>query len=237
MAETANPKAPYAPTQTVATVIDRVRKGLTGPITPDTLMRASVPDSLVPRTLQSLQMLNLIDADGKPTATLQGLQRAGEADLPNKMREWLNEAYADVLRFADPATATENTIRDAFRSYDPVGQQPRMVSLFVGLYKMAGVRAQGRAAPTKNGGAAVRPRTTLPKSRIIKPTRDTGAGIPGGMPPALSGLLSSLPTSGTGWTQDRRDSFVSTFGAVLDFCFPIVEAAEESADNQEGDGE
>ena len=54
-----------------------------------------------------------------------------------------------------------------------------------------------------------------------------------GLPPALSGLLQSLPASGQGWTQERRDAFVATFGAVIDFCFPIrdeppvVELTEE----------
>jgi hypothetical protein len=42
------------------------------------------------------------------------------------------------------------------------------------------------------------------------------------LPAAISGLLASLPAEGNGWTQPKRDSFMATFGAVLDFCFPIL---------------
>jgi len=50
-----------------------------------------------------------------------------------------------------------------------------------------------------------------------------------GLPPAIAGLLASLPKEGEGWTQDRRDKFVNTFGAVIDFCFPIVAAEQPKA--------
>jgi hypothetical protein len=167
---------------------------------------------------------------------LQGLQRAGEADLPKKMQDWLNEAYSDVLRFVDPATATENTIRDAFRSYDPVGQQPRMVSLFVGLYRLAGVRAQGRAAPVKSSTVArPRPATARATSRSAISAKHKTPPVPefSGLHPMLVALLQDLPAPGTGWTQERRDKVAKMFPTVLDFAFPIVEEQED--DEQEGD--
>jgi hypothetical protein len=37
----------------------------------------------------------------------------------------------------------------------------------------------------------------------------------------LAGLLATLPSPQEGWTKERRNQFVATFGAVLDFCFPI----------------
>ena len=52
-----------------------------------------------------------------------------------------------------------------------------------------------------------------------------------GLPTPLAGLLTSLPAAGNGWTKGEREKFMTTFGAVLDFCFPIVERAAEGGDN------
>ena len=43
-----------------------------------------------------------------------------------------------------------------------------------------------------------------------------------GLPPALAGLLESLPDASEGWSRDDRQKFLTTFQAVLDFCIPVV---------------
>ena len=48
-----------------------------------------------------------------------------------------------------------------------------------------------------------------------------------GMPAALAGLLTSLPSSGETWTKIERDRFVHTFAAVLDFCFPVAAGKQQ----------
>jgi len=228
MAVTADKPAPYAPASAILDIVDRFRnKGLPVPITAETLARAGVSDSLIPRTLQALQTLDLIGEDGRPTQVLEGIRRAPEAELKACMAEWLQGAYADALQFVDPATADEVGIRDAFRSYSPAGQQPRMVTLFSGLFRAAGI------GPEKSGPASVAPsarvvtrprpaRSTRPPSSN-PPTPPMSPPVPqiGKLPPALSGLLICLPTDGSSWTRTERDRFVQTFGAVLDFCFPI----------------
>ena len=108
-------------------------------------MRAGVSQSLVPRTVQALQMLDLIDADGRPTQTFESIRVASEPDYKQRLVEWLDGVYADVIEFVDPSRDDETKIRDAFRLYQPHGQQPRMVSLFLGLYAAAG-KAPERAA-------------------------------------------------------------------------------------------
>jgi hypothetical protein len=50
------------------------------------------------------------------------------------------------------------------------------------------------------------------------------------LPPALSGLLKSLPAASDGWTKDERARFLTTFQAVLDFCIPVV-AAHPTTEN------
>jgi len=124
-------------------IIGRYRsRGLPIPVTGEVLGRAGVSESLIPRTIQALKTLDLIDDDGKPTQVLEGLRLAPEGDYKQRFAQWLNEAYADVLNYVDPATANETQLRDAFRNYQPVGQQPRMMSLFAGLYREAGIGAE-----------------------------------------------------------------------------------------------
>jgi hypothetical protein len=172
----------------------------------------------------------LIDADGAPTPTFEGIRKAPESEYKQRLVEWLNSAYADVIRFVDPSKDDEVAARDAFRSYVPVGQQGRMVSLFLLLYAAAGVRSDKAASPRpqRNGPqrprAINRPAATNPNTRKLA-QRETNLGLP----PALAGLLSSLPQDGQAWTKANRDKFVATFAAVLDFCFPIVTQHEIDA--------
>jgi hypothetical protein len=138
---------PYAPTTAILALIERYRqKGLPPPINEDILRRAGVSESLVSRTLQALITLDLIDEQGKPTTTLDGLQLAPEAEYKHRLEDWLRSAYADVLAFVDPAMEDDVRIHDAFRSYKPAGQRARMVTLFTGLFAAAGVRAEIRRA-------------------------------------------------------------------------------------------
>jgi len=161
---------------------------------------------------------------------MEGIRLAPEGDYKMRLKEWLSEAYADALVYVDPATATETDIRDAFRSYKPTGQQSRMVSLFQGLFAAAGETPQkGKSSTPRVARVFVPKPNPHPKPKEHTPDSTRRDASLNGLPPALSGLLASLPTNG--WPQDRRDQFVATFGAVLDFCVPIV-----SASSQKGGG-
>lgn len=227
MAVTQDRPAPYAPASAILSLIDKYRnRGLPSPIDAGVLERASVSPSLVPRTLQALQTLDLISDDGRPTQVLEGIRLAPESEYKKRLAEWLTDVYADALAFVDPATATDTDIRDAFRKYIPHGQQDRMVSLFTGLFTAAGVmpeRERKSAPRTKVTPPKQRPiYSTPPKAREGKVSLFGGAHAPTpGLPPALAGLLQSLPANGQSWTQEARDKFYATFGTVLDFCFPV----------------
>lgn len=228
MAVTSDKPAPYAPPSVIVDLLGRYRsRGLPSPISAEVLGRAGVAESLIQRTLQALQTLDLINENGEPTATLEGIRRAPEGEYKLRLAEWLNGAYADVIRYVDPAKDDEVAVRDAFRNYIPVGQQPRMVSLFLQLYAAAGVGPEKSAQPRPQRNVQQRPRAVI-KSGVAKPgvrkpaLKDTNSELP----PALAGLLSSLPQEGHGWTKVSRDKFVTTFGTVLDFCFPIITEAE-----------
>lgn len=231
MAVTNDKPTPYAPPSAVLELIERHReRGLPSPVSAEVLARSGVSDSLIPRTLQALQVLELITEDGAATETFEGLRLAPEAEYKQRLEEWLKGAYADVFSFVDPSTDDETSIRDAFRSYQPVGQQTRMVTLFLGLCKAAGL------VPDKPTPPRQRSRTATPSPPKRSPSKKSSRSTSSDIPAPLAGLLSSLPPQGQGWTEAQRKKFLDTFGAVLDFCFPINEdKAPEGNDNSEKD--
>jgi hypothetical protein len=247
MPVTADKPAPYTAAQVISSLIDRHRnRGLPAPVDADVLARASVPESLIPRTLQALVSLDLIDEEKRPTPMFEAIRLAPEPEYKAKLVEWLNSAYADVLQYVDPATDSPTAIRDAFRNYTPIGQQDRMVTLFTGLFRSAGIGAAPEAPKVKSkiaravGRGEVRA-TVGGQGRSIKPTPPQRQNPPvrtdtGTLPPAITGLLASLPATGATWSQSERDRFLATFGAVLDFCFPpSVGPASTGPQVDEGD--
>jgi hypothetical protein len=233
MAVTTDQAAPYAPASAILDLIDRHRnRGLPPVVDADVLARAGVSDSLIPRTLQALKVLDLLTDDGRPSDVFEGLRLAPSAEYQQRLAEWLTAAYADALTFIDPATDDEVAIRDAFRKYIPTGQQSRMVTLFMGLFTAAGVMPprQKQAAPKSIVArpSVAKPRLTQKLATLRAPVAVgfTNAGSPP-LPAALSGLLATLPQEGGYWTKERRDQFLTTFGAVLDYCFKIGEPPVE----------
>lgn len=235
MPVTIDQPTPYAPASAILDLIDRHRnKGLPPIVDADVLLRAGVSDSLVPRTLQALKTLDLLDDDGRPSQVFEGIRLAPTAEYQQRLAEWLNAAYADALSFIDPATDDEVAIRDAFRKYVPTGQQPRMVSLFMGLFTAAGVMPQKAKAPAQkrasNGGStakiiknATRRVASHASAKDVQRPQQQTVNVSGGLPPAIAGLLATLPNDGGYWTKDRRDGFMATFAAVVDYTFKIGE--------------
>lgn len=242
-----NKQAPYAPAKAVLSIIDRFRnRGLQAPIDLEVLVRAGVSDSLAPRTLQALKLLDLIDEAGNPTDTFEALRLARGEEYQQRFAEFLRGAYSDVFQYVDPAEDDEESVRDAFRAYEPRGQQGRMVSLFLAMAEHAGLRDPARFTGGNGGRPPTSRRATAPAPRPrparATPERETpppayspppppsGYGQAGGvgrsaaegLPPAVAGLLASLPAEGEAWTQTKRDRFLATFSAVLDFVYPVV---------------
>lgn len=246
MPVTSDNPAPYAPSSAILAVVDRHRnKGLPSVVDFEVLARAGVSETLVPRTLHALRTLDLIGEDGRLTDVIEGLRLAPESDYKERMTAWLRSAYADVLTYVDPETATEGQLRDAFRTYKPIGQQGRMVSLFQGLFGAAGAAPERQRLVLKRPAAAV---GTRPKTLLRRPPSDKAptapasrqasqilqqSDQPAGLPPALAGLLASLPVSGQ-WTQAERDKFMTAFPVILDYSFEIVAEANLAVANENG---
>jgi len=224
MPVTKDKPAPYATAGAILDLIGRHRsRGLPSPVDSEVLARIGIAQSLIPRTLQSLKTLDLIDTEtGMPTPTFEGLRLAPETEYKKRLEDWLKGTYADVFAFVDPSKDGESRVRDAFRSYHPTAQQERMVMLFQGLCAAAGLIAEKAATPHANG-----PRRALPHLRraiLAKPQTKAAVSkhAASELPAPLAGLLKSLPPDGEGWTKESREKFMTTFGTVLDFCVPIV---------------
>lgn len=227
MAVTPDRAGPYAPAKVIIDLIERYRsRGLPSPINGEVLARAGVSDSLSSRTLQALITLDLIDAEGKPSAALEGMGVAPEAEYLNRMGEWLTAAYADALQFVDPATANETDVRDAFRLYKPAGQRDRMGSLFMGLFRHAGLAPEktptGGAAPRKKTSGSPRP----VKPRSVPPAKiDDGAGKAGtgtgaqqqqqDQPDYMKALLDKFPAFDPAWPDDIKAKWFDGFDTFM----------------------
>ncbi|QIB34790.1 DUF5343 domain-containing protein [Ancylobacter pratisalsi] len=226
MPVTKNAPGPYAPTVSVLSLVERFRnKGMPTPINAEVLSRAGISDSLNSRTLYALQCLDLIDAEGRPTQTFERLRLAPESEYRSCLVEWLNSAYADVLTYVDPARADETEIRDAFRGYNPVGQQDRMVTLFLGLFEAAGVISERKskrlkpASRNSDSGRRSKPAASsgmserrgiegeVEKTRLeensVKPDRN-GHNSVSKRHPFIEGLLATLPEEGKEWPHKDR---------------------------------
>lgn len=236
MAVTADKSAPYAPISAILEIIKRVRNfGLSKPLNSDILRRIGVTDSLIPRTLQALRILDLINKDGTATDTFEGIRKAPEAEYKERLENWLKESYADVFLYVDPSDDDEIKVRDAFRSYKPHGQQDRMVALFLGLCVEADIAKKSKRKQKTRVVSAVGKSSGSSKVKGKASQRQSFADD-GLIPPPIAGLLQSLPSESEGWTSDRREEFIKIFGTVLDFCIP-VQNNRPSEQNNEPDTE
>jgi len=226
-------------------VVERFRdRGLQTPFTTEVLAKAGVTESLVNRTLQTLKLLDLVEDDGNPSQALRDYAKAPEEEAKARFAEMVRGTYAPIFSFVDPATDTPGRIRDAFRSYEPRGQQDRMVILFLGLCEYAGIisivpkRTPG-PKPVRAGSS--KPRSTTPPRARAGSKHGSGgrddSQVPDQLPDAIQGVVRELAVIGPTWTKERRGAFMKVWEAVVDFSYPVHEPEEfVPEDTEEADG-
>lgn len=219
--------APYAPPGTVTEVLKRYRdRGLPKPLTAEVLERAGVSGTLSSRTLQALKLLEFVDAEGNPSDAFEAVCRAPEQDYRQRLGEMLRAQYAEVLLYADPATDPYDRVRDAFRGFNPQGQQERMVTLFLGLLDYVGENVAAAASSRRRSEQAPsmpprqrqrperRPAATprAVKKQTVTPLPDRSSREDA----ALVAWFDTRPPAGTAWAMESRDAFLKTLRAIID---------------------
>src|SRR5947208_287037 len=92
--------APYTAPKAVLDLISVYRsRGLQTPFTLDVLTRAGVSETLAPRTLQSLKLLDLIDENGDPTPAFVELRKAPEESFQERLAAIIHAAYAEIFSY------------------------------------------------------------------------------------------------------------------------------------------
>jgi hypothetical protein len=115
--------APYASPKSVIDIITTYReRDMRKPFDLQVLQQAGVSESLAPRTLQALKLLDIVDSEGNRTKQFEALVRAPDQAFKEGLGELLCAAYSDIFSFADPSTNDLARIRDAFRPYKPEGR-------------------------------------------------------------------------------------------------------------------
>jgi hypothetical protein len=245
--------APYTTTPAFMEVIDAFRhRSPRTPVTVEGLQMLAIPETIAPRTLQSLKLLDLLDEGGEPTDALLGLKEASTDEFPTRLAEVIRAAYAELFAYGDPTNDPPERIVDLFRRYNPASMRPRMVRLFYGLCKEAGMigaipaipnaptassagtrtrapRASGAAVTLSRGnggGSTLDP--PPPKPDPPKPILPKGTELPQQLHPALVGLLRLIPAEGESWkSRERYDTFKAAWDATLAATNPIAPSEGE----------
>jgi hypothetical protein len=227
MALTAGQSAPYAPPAGVVEILRRYReRGLPKPITTDVLERAGISPTLSQRTHQALRLLGLIDSEGNPSPEFDAASRAPEQDYKERLGDIIIEVYSEVIQFADPDTDSYDRVRDAFRSFNPQGQQERMVTLFLGLLDYIGVNTTAATASRRKTATSAPPKrpsgeSSAPRQRGGPTSTARGRKALGSKDrsdvrdAALVAWFDTRPDPGTPWASEDRDSFITTLRAII----------------------
>jgi hypothetical protein len=155
-------RRPYAPASHVTATLRRARsRNLPERITVDFLGLAGVPAAIAKRTTFALRFLSLTEEDGSPTGSLRAISASGESEYQALLANVVRNAYAADFERIDPAADSQKVIVDAFARYSPRSQTDRMVMLFLGLCREAGI-----------------PVLEAPRKRALQPANRTERSAP-----------------------------------------------------------
>jgi hypothetical protein len=242
------PIAPYGPPSSVIALLQRHRRqGLPESLDKSFLERVGINEGVVNRTLQALRFLKLIDEEGNLTETLKEIKKLSDEDYQIQLTKILKESYRDVFEVIDLADISEKALINAFRHYEPSGQRTRMITLFAGLCKEAGLFDEGniaRSPVTKRPQPKDASRPTAPKTQPRRKVEENEAAQPSqqshveassifeesgfdqqAIETVLRMLLKQLPRDGT-WTTKRRAQWLNAVMSNIDLLIEVSDDTE-----------
>lgn len=183
---------PYAAPSNVIAVLQRARsRNLPDRVDSDFMRLAGVPDRSHNRVGVALRFLGLTDEGRRPTDTLRSLAAARDEEYREVLSATIRDAYREDFERIDPAEDTHATVKDAFKPYEPRSQTDRMVMLFLGLCREAGIPVSEAPRERKmKSTSGARPIRSSPRS-VERPSGAPVTPRHGVAPPAAApaGLL------------------------------------------------
>jgi hypothetical protein len=189
-------RRPYAAPSNITAVLKRTRtRNLPEIIDGDFITLSGVPAIVIGRVMEGLRFIGAIREDGRPTDDLRAISAASDEEYRDVLANMVRRAYQEDFERINPAEDTQAAIVGAFRRYEPRSQTARMVMLFLGLCREAGI-------PVLD---APRERQMRQSTRVTPRTVQAAARAAGGaragarstrqrqeQPPAADGLLFGL---------------------------------------------
>jgi hypothetical protein len=235
------PNRPYAPPSNITTVLQRLRKrNPPARIDAEFLRDMQISEGTIARAIFALRFLNLIEEDDSPSSALQSIATSTDEEYAEILSGLLREAYSDVFERLDPTQDTQDKFLNFFRRYLPASQRERMVTFFLGMCREAGMqladaprqRSTAARAPTSRQSAKGKPGPKKTTSPVAGSAGGERAHDTESIPPALLGLVRSLPGEGESLSSARRNQWLQMAAATLAFVYP--EPAEKAAGSEEG---
>jgi len=168
---------PYAASANVLAVLARVRsRNLPERLDYNFLRTVGIADVVFGRVMQTLRFLDFVNEEGFPTDRLTAY--AAAPDPRQILADAVREAYREDFANTDPTEDGQEIILRAFQQYQPRSQTTRMVMLFLGLCREAGI-------PVKDA----------PRERKMQPATRKRDGRTQGTPKASTVSHARLPES------------------------------------------
>jgi len=225
----------------VVALLQRLRsRNLPERIDAEYLRDASIPEGTVGRTLFAIRFLGLIDDADEPTQALRSIHTSTDEEYKTNLGGLIRKAYGEVFEVINPAEDGQERILNVFRRYTPASQRNRMVIFFLGMCREAGIptldvpRQRAMGEPK---AAAPRARTGRASLRGAGTLRARGTVQSPDIPPALEGLVRSLPAPGTPLSAERREQWVEMARATLTFVYPEESAPDATPEEEQQSGE